>query len=242
MLCVRITGYGTSCVSGEWEWSGGNFVIYGHHSRVVTALSLLLSEPPISREMGSEHPISDTLFIWVDTEQQTLRPWGFQEVKATRFQDSRHMKVVWLSALLTGRLYPPGNIPGTNFYWRLSQPQGHSSAGRIMSMKNSSDTIGNRTRDLRACSAVPQPPAPPRTPEQILNTTCSHCPIAYISERFSNSSLQTLIIPLPCAWNYHTASRPRRDWSAGSTQFEPLQQPPIEQEFQGGYLTMRLKY
>ena len=33
-----------------------------------------------------------------------------------------------------------------------------------MSMKNSSDTIGNRTRDLPACSAVPQPTAPPRAP------------------------------------------------------------------------------
>ena len=31
-----------------------------------------------------------------------------------------------------------------------------------MSMKNSSDTIGNRTRDLPACSSVPQPTAPPR--------------------------------------------------------------------------------
>ena len=31
-----------------------------------------------------------------------------------------------------------------------------------MSMKNSGDTIGNRTRDLPACSAVPQPTAPPR--------------------------------------------------------------------------------
>jgi hypothetical protein len=29
-------------------------------------------------------------------------------------------------------------------------------------MQNSSDTIGNRTRDLPACSAVPQPTAPPR--------------------------------------------------------------------------------
>jgi len=28
-------------------------------------------------------------------------------------------------------------------------------------MKNSNDTIGNRTSDLPACSAVPQPPAPP---------------------------------------------------------------------------------
>ena len=90
------------------------------------------------------------------------RPQGFQEVEDTRFQDSLHMKVV-RSALRTGRLNPtlPENIPGTHFCYRLSQPQGHSAAGRIMSMKNS-DIIGNRTRDLPACSAVPQPTAPPR--------------------------------------------------------------------------------
>jgi hypothetical protein len=33
-----------------------------------------------------------------------------------------------------------------------------------MSMKNSYYTIGNRTRDLPACSAVPQSTAPPRAP------------------------------------------------------------------------------
>ena len=47
---------------------------------------------------------------------------------------------------------------------RLSQPQGHSAAGRSVTMKNSIDTIGNRTRDLPPCSAVAQPTAPPRTP------------------------------------------------------------------------------
>ena len=31
------------------------------------------------------------------------------------FQDNRHMEVATLSALRTGRLYPPGNIPGTHF-------------------------------------------------------------------------------------------------------------------------------
>jgi hypothetical protein len=31
-------------------------------------------------------------------------------------------------------------------------------------MKSSSDTIGNGTRDLPACSAVPQPTAPPLPP------------------------------------------------------------------------------
>jgi len=34
------------------------------------------------------------------------RPRGFQEVEVSRFQDNRHMKVVRLSALRTGRLYP----------------------------------------------------------------------------------------------------------------------------------------
>jgi hypothetical protein len=52
---------------------------------------------------------------------------------------------------------PPENIPGTYFYQRLDQSLNHSSAGRIMSMNNSNDTIGNRTRDITACSAVPQP-------------------------------------------------------------------------------------
>jgi hypothetical protein len=59
---------------------------------------------------------------------------------------------------------PPGNIPGTHFCKRLSQPQGHSAARRIMSMKNSNDTIRNRTRNLPTCSAVPQPTALPRAP------------------------------------------------------------------------------
>ena len=48
-----------------------------------------------------------------------------------------------------------------SFLLEASRPQGHSVAGRIMSMKNS-DTIRNRTCDLPACTAVTQPAAPPR--------------------------------------------------------------------------------
>ena len=48
-------------------------------------------------------------------KQSHYRPLGFQEVKAPRFLDNRHMKVIRLSALRTGRLYPPGNTPGTHF-------------------------------------------------------------------------------------------------------------------------------
>jgi len=38
-------------------------------------------------------------------------------------------------------------------------------------MKNSNDTIGNRIRDLPACSAVPQPTAPPRASYRIIPTS-----------------------------------------------------------------------
>jgi hypothetical protein len=43
----------------------------------------------------------------------SVQHWGFQEVEAPRFQDNRHMKVVRLSALRTGRLHQ--EIPGTHF-------------------------------------------------------------------------------------------------------------------------------
>ena len=59
---------------------------------------------------------------------------------------------------------PPGNIPGTHFCQRLSQPQDQNADGRITSMKNSSDTIGNRPRDLPTCSAVSQTTALTRAP------------------------------------------------------------------------------
>ena len=93
-----------------------------------------------------------------------FRPRGFQDFEALRLRDSRHMNRVKLSALSTDRLYPPGNIPGTHFCYRLSRPQGHSAEGSIMSMNNSNYTVDNRTRNLPACSAVPQPFAPPRGP------------------------------------------------------------------------------
>jgi hypothetical protein len=45
-----------------------------------------------------------------------------------------------------------------------------------MPMKNPSDTVGNRTRDLRSCSAVPQPATPTMVSGKCLNTTLYvHC-------------------------------------------------------------------
>jgi len=49
----------------------------------------------------------------------------------------------------------PGNIPGTHFCYRLNQHHGHSANGRIMSLKNSNDIIGNRIVGLSVSSVVP---------------------------------------------------------------------------------------
>jgi hypothetical protein len=70
-------------------------------------------------------------------------------------------------------------IPGTHFCWRLSQLQGHSVFGRIMSMKNSTDTIGNRTRDLPACSCSPS------------TNSATACPQYPPIQTFENFSRQT---------------------------------------------------
>ena len=99
-----------------------------------------------------------------------LQPWtgpeGSRRMRLPRFEDNRHMKVVRLSDLRTVRLYLQEIFLILISVKRLSQPEDHSAAGKIMSMKNSNDTIGNRTRDLQSCSAVPQPTAPPGAPNK----------------------------------------------------------------------------
>jgi hypothetical protein len=69
---------------------------------------------------------------------------------------------VKLSALRAGRPFTSQEIPGTHFRQKMSGPQGHSAAGRIRSIEKSNDLIGIRTRDLPACSIVPQPTTMPR--------------------------------------------------------------------------------
>jgi len=63
--------------------------------------------------------------------------------------------------------YQPPLLPrGYSWYSFLSEAESTlgTQCGRIMSMKNSNDAIGNRTRDLPARNALPQPTAPPRAP------------------------------------------------------------------------------
>ena len=90
---------------------------------------------------------------------------------------------------------PP--LPSRNYSWYsilLSQRHGHSAAGRIISMKNSSD-IGNRTHDLSTCSASNCPTACPTnhsSDSEVIssNTSVDLCSVYQGSWPKSSSSRQ----------------------------------------------------
>ena len=70
-----------------------------------------------------------------------------------------------ISKMVKLSLYELGQSLGFPGGYRFQfNRHGRSTAGRIKSMKNSNDPIGYRILDLPACSASPQPTAPPRVP------------------------------------------------------------------------------
>jgi hypothetical protein len=72
-----------------------------------------------------------------------------RRLRLTEFLDSQHRKVTGQPHTSAG-LTPTEDAPGTHCCYRMSQPQGHSGAERIMSMKTPTDTFGNRTFRLVA--------------------------------------------------------------------------------------------
>jgi hypothetical protein len=68
---------------------------------------------------------------------------------------------VRLSALCAGSPLPPGRLLVLNSVRGRADPR-DIGAARIRSIEKSNDLIGNRTRDLPACSIVPQPTTLPR--------------------------------------------------------------------------------
>ena len=66
-----------------------------------------------------------------------------------------------------------GSLPYSWYSFLLEAESTHnqSATGRIMSMKNYNNIIGNRTRDLPFRIAVPQPTEPPRAPGRLVLLT-----------------------------------------------------------------------
>ena len=128
----------------------------GELSTCVRNLNLQKSQVRKRRKMGSNPFSLLALLQLCKGKAVPLQAWrsGPEGSRKLRFPDFMTMaqdggKVV---SLTHRPPLPPGNTPGTHFCWRLSH---HSATGRIMSLKNLNDTIGNRPRDLPVCSVVP---------------------------------------------------------------------------------------
>jgi hypothetical protein len=79
------------------------------------------------------------------------KPYGCETSRLSYFLENR---LTDSGKVITALPFTPRKIPGTHFCYRLSRLQDHNAAGRIRSIKKSSDLIGNRTRDLQACRVV----------------------------------------------------------------------------------------
>jgi hypothetical protein len=148
----------------------------------VTA-TISLSVRTVYTELHKEIPYFLTLFVYVRVKSIPLRPGQSLRFPGARgFQDNRPMKVLRFSAY-SPAAFTPGNIDGTYFRYRLSQPKGHSAAGRIMAIKNYNVTVGNWNRELPTCSSVPQPTVLPPVPKHNLILLLNNNKTTHISVR-----------------------------------------------------------
>jgi hypothetical protein len=94
---------------------------------------------------------------------QTLyRPPGFQQVEAPIFQDNRQMKVVRMSALRTGRLYPQEILLLLTYAISWADSRDIVRPEELCQWKTPKTPSGIEPATSPACSIVPQSSALPR--------------------------------------------------------------------------------
>jgi len=114
------------------------------------------------------------------------KPWGHLRLRVPDFPENQYMKVVRLSAVCTGRLYPPWDTPGTHYCQRLSRTQGHFASRRIKSMKMFNDPhIESNLRTI----AVPKPNASPRIPVLCMLNSILSCVVRRIFAIYPRKSV-----------------------------------------------------
>jgi hypothetical protein len=70
-------------------------------------------------------------------------PKGCETSRLPYFQNNRLTDGGEVVSLTRRPPFTPRKIPGTHFYYNLSEPQGNSEAGRIRSIEKYNDHIGN---------------------------------------------------------------------------------------------------
>jgi hypothetical protein len=94
-------------------------------------------------------------FTWVKGKAIPLQALtGPEGSRRLRLPDFKTISKLRWQALHTGHLYPQETFLVLISVRDWVDPQDHNAAESIMSMKNSNDFIGNKSRDLPVCSAV----------------------------------------------------------------------------------------
>ena len=110
------------------------------------------------------------IFLYTSSTPKRVQSWTGPEGSRRLAHSKTSYTWMWkFCQAYAPAAFTPGDISGTRSCQILNRHQRHSAAGRIMSMKSFDDLIGNRTLDLPACGAVPQPTAlPPDSSEWYL--------------------------------------------------------------------------
>ena len=105
---------------------------------------LIVDEKKILKDKGKAIPL-----------QAQIGPERSRTLRLPGFSDTQHMKVVGPMQ------WPPLHTPPSGDSWQLFMLEAGSNPGPQCGRQE--DPIGNKTRNLPACSAVPQPAALPHT-------------------------------------------------------------------------------